>query len=73
MKAINLNCVNSLLVGLDKISPKTYLNKGFIRKIKLEASYSNIDLLLINIALSPIQQRNLKEKELNCKVLDRTV
>ena len=71
VKAINLNCVDSLLVGLDKISPKTYLNKGFIRKIKLEASNNKIDLLLINTTLSPIQQRNL-EKDLNCKVLDRT-
>ncbi len=71
VKAINLNCIDSLLVGLDTISPKTYLNKGFIRKIKLEASNNNVDLLLINTTLSPIQQRNL-EKDLNCKVLDRT-
>ena len=71
VKAINLNCIDSLLVGLDTISPKTYLNKGFIRKIKLEASNYKVDLLLINTTLSPIQQRNL-EKDLNCKVLDRT-
>ena len=71
VKAINLNCIDSLLVGLDKISSKTFLNKGFIRKIKLEASNSKIDLLLVNTNLSPIQHRNL-EKELNCKVLDRT-
>ena len=71
VKAINLNCVDSLLVGLDKISPKTYLNKGFIRKIKLEASNNKIDLLLINTTLSPIQQRNL-ENEIKCKVIDRT-
>ena len=71
VKAINLNCIDSLLVGLDTISPKTYLNKGFIRKIKLEASNNKVDLLLINTTLSPIQQRNL-EKDLNCKVLDRT-
>jgi len=71
VKAIDLNCIDSLLVGLDKISSKTFLNKGFIRKIKLEASNSKIDLLLVNTNLSPIQHRNL-EKELNCKVLDRT-
>tara|TARA_B100000035_G_scaffold182386_1_gene155689 strand:+ start:8975 stop:10051 length:1077 start_codon:yes stop_codon:yes gene_type:complete len=71
VKAINLNCIDSLLVGLDKINSKTFLNKGFIRKIKLEASNSKIDLLLINTNLSPIQHRNL-EKDLNCKVLDRT-
>ena len=71
VKAINLNCIDSLLVGLDKISSKTFLNKGFIRKIKLEVSNSKIDLLLVNTNLSPIQHRNL-EKELNCKVLDRT-
>ena len=71
VKAINLNCIDSLSVGLDKISSKTFLNKGFIRKLKLEASNSKIDLLLVNTNLSPIQHRNL-EKELNCKVLDRT-
>ena len=71
VKAINLNCHDSILVGLDKISSKTYFNKGFIRKIKLETSNTKIDLLLINTTLSPIQHRNL-EKELNCKVLDRT-
>ena len=71
VKAINLNCIDSLLVGLDKINSKTFLNKGFIRKIKLEASNFKIDLLLINTNLSPIQHRNL-EKDLNCKVLDRT-
>ena len=71
VKAINLNCVDSILVGLDKISSKTYFNEGFIRKIKLETSNIKIDLLLINTTLSPIQHRNL-EKELNCKVLDRT-
>ena len=71
VKAINLNCIDSLLVGLETISPKTYLNKGFIRKIKMEISNYKVDLLLINTTLSPIQQRNL-EKDLNCKVLDRT-
>ena len=71
VKAINLNCIDSFLVGLDKISSKTYLNKGFIRNIKHEICVTNIDLLLINTTLSPIQHRNL-EKELNCKVLDRT-
>ena len=71
VKAINLNCVDSILVGLDKISSKTYFNKGFISKIKLETNNIKIDLLLINTTLSPIQHRNL-EKELNCKVLDRT-
>ena len=29
VKAINLNCVDSILVGLDKISSKTYFNEGF--------------------------------------------
>ena len=64
VKAIDLNCVDSLLVGLDKISSKTYFNEGFIRKIKLETTNTKIDLLLINTNLSPIQHRNL-EKELN--------
>ena len=43
VKAINLNCIDSLLVGLDTISPKTYLNKGFIRK-GYDADFTIVDM-----------------------------
>ena len=71
IKAIGLDCVESSAVGLEKISSKTFLNIGYIKKLKYKISELKIELILININLSPIQQRNL-ENELNCKVLDRT-
>ena len=71
IKAIGLDCLESSAVGLEKISSKTFLNIGYIKKLKYKISELKIELILININLSPIQQRNL-ENELNCKVLDRT-
>ncbi len=71
VKAINLNCLYSHSVGLEKISPKTYLNTGFIFSLVKKKEELNVDLIFINTNLSPIQQRNLETK-LNCKVIDRT-
>ena len=69
--SINLNCVFKSQVGLEKISSKTFLNKGYINKLKNRVICEKVSLIFINTNLSPIQQRNL-EKELNCKVIDRT-
>ena len=71
MKSIGLNCIRNDSVGLDKISPKTFLNYGYLNKLKKSIGNLKVNLVLININLSAIQQRNL-ENELNCKVLDRT-
>ncbi len=71
VKAINLNCLHNNSVGLEKISPKTYLNTGFLNTLNKKKQELNVDLIFINTNLSPIQQRNLEE-ELNCKVIDRT-
>ena len=59
------------LTDLEKISSKTFLNKGYINKLKNRIICEKISLVFINTNLSPIQQRNL-ENELNCKVIDRT-
>ena len=58
------------MCGIRKISPKTYLNTGFIFSL-VKKEELNVDLIFINTNLSPIQQRNLETK-LNCKVIDRT-
>ena len=69
--AINLECVESSLLGLEKISPKTFINKGNLIIFKERLHYLGVDIVFFNVNLSPIQQRNL-EKELNAKVIDRT-
>ena len=71
VKAIELN-VKSFMIGLEKISPKTFINKGNIfRFLKKEIKESLVDIVFFNVNLSPVQQRNL-ENELNAKVIDRT-
>ena len=68
VKAIGLNCIKSYSVGLDEVSPKTFIKIGYIKKLKNSLAELKIDLVLLNVNLSPIQQRNL-ENQLNCKFL----
>ena len=71
VKAIDLNCKKSFTIGLEKISPKTFINKGNILYFKKQIKELFVDIVFFNVNLSPIQQRNL-ENELNAKVIDRT-
>ena len=71
VRAINLKCKESFTVGLEKISPKTFINKGNISYFKNLIKDLSVDIVFFNVNLSPIQQRNL-ENELNAKVIDRT-
>ena len=52
-------------------SPATFLGKGKVSELSIEVERNDADLVLINHAVSPIQERNL-EREINCRVLDRT-
>ena len=71
VKAIDLKCKKSFTIGLEKISPKTFINKGNISYFKKQIKELLVDIVFFNVNLSPIQQRNL-ENELNAKVIDRT-
>ncbi len=71
VKAINLNCIYGSYAGLQNINTKTYLNFGYINNLKEIIQKNQVNLVLVNTNLSPIQHRNL-EKELHCKILDRT-
>ena len=71
VKAIDLKCRESFTIGLEKISPKTFINKGNISYFKKQIKESSLDIVFFNVNLTPIQQRNL-ENELNAKVIDRT-
>src|SRR5271166_5132624 len=69
-RAIDLDVVAAEIVPLAAIRPSTYLGKGKVEaaaEVKAEA----IDLVVMDCALSPVQQRNL-EKAFGCKVIDRT-
>lgn len=47
------------------------LGTGKVKELKTEAEASGADLILFDHDLTPTQQRNL-ERELDCKVIDRT-
>jgi len=51
--------------------PATFVGKGKLDEIKAEVSAREIDLVILNHSVSPIQERNL-ERELKVRVLDRT-
>ena len=69
--AINLDIVFSEIVKVRQIKPATFLGGGHVADIAARVKAGEIELLIVDAALSPIQQRNL-EKETGAKVLDRT-
>ncbi len=70
-RAIDLVVTDAILVPLNDIRPATYLGKGKVEEIIGVIKAHDVDLVVMDCALSPIQQRNL-EKEWGAKVLDRT-
>ena len=67
----NSTCVESLAVSLPRIRPSTYLGKGKVEEIAGLIEADEIALVVMDCALSPVQQRNL-EKAWGAKVIDRT-
>jgi GTP-binding protein HflX len=70
-QAIDLDVRSSILVSLSEIRPATYLGKGKVAEIADEVKAQSIALVMMDCALSPVQQRNL-EKAFGAKVIDRT-
>src|SRR5689334_13462453 len=70
-RAIDLTVVEALIAPISQIRPATYLGKGKVEEIAALAKSLDVELVVMDCALAPIQQRNL-EKELQAKVLDRT-
>jgi len=52
-------------------TPGTYFGSGQVERFSEVVSDAKTDLVLVDAALSPVQQRNL-ERALQCKVIDRT-
>ncbi len=51
--------------------PKTFAGKGKVEEIAAMLAAGDADLVIFNHELSPAQERNL-ERELKCRVIDRT-
>ncbi|MBR9861282.1 GTPase HflX [bacterium] len=56
---------------MDHPHPKTYIGKGKLEEIVAFAKAEDIDIAIFDDELSPSQIRNL-EKDLNCKIVDRS-
>jgi GTP-binding protein HflX len=61
-----------ILQKLPYPNPKTYVGTGKLEEIKQFIKAADIDLVIFDDELSPSQLRNI-ERELECKVLDRTI
>jgi GTP-binding protein HflX len=70
-RAIDLTVVEAIAAPINQIRPATYLGKGKVEEIAGLIAANEVGIVVMDCALSPIQQRNL-EKEFKAKVLDRT-
>jgi GTPase len=71
-KAIEVEVVGEVTQNMEKRNPSTYVGKGKMEEIKHFYEELNANLVIFNDELSPSQIRNL-ERELDCKVIDRTM
>src|SRR4030088_123135 len=70
-RAINFDVAEAGIVALGQLRPATYLGKGKVEEIAGLVKSLEAGLVVLDCALSPVQQRNL-EKAWGAKVLDRT-
>ena len=69
--AISLEVVHAETVSLHKPRAPTFLGTGFVDRIAVMAEEHDDPVIVVNAALTPVQQRNL-ETRIKCKVIDRT-
>ncbi len=63
--------VGSLNARIEKPNPKFFVGSGKAEELKAQRAALDADLILVNHALSPVQERNL-ERYTECRVVDRT-
>ena len=70
-EAIGIDVVAARSFRVRTVRPATLLGKGQVEEIAETAKDQNAGLLIVDAALTPIQQKNLEE-EAGTKVIDRT-
>ena len=70
-RAIDLDVVGHETVMLTQIRPATFMGTGKVDDIAARVREEEVGLVMVDCALSPVQQRNL-EKAFGAKVIDRT-
>ena len=69
--AIRLKVMFQENISVRAVRPATYFGGGQVEQLAERMGNDEIELVLVDAALTPVQQRNL-ERELGAKVLDRT-
>ncbi len=69
--AIGIELAHSRIVPVRSVKPNTLFGSGQVTDIQTECNLHEIEIVVVDGALSPIQQRNL-ETALKRKVIDRT-
>ncbi len=69
--AIELEIVSSGLVRLSNVKPGSLFGSGKVEEIHQQIDLEDIELVVVDHPLTPIQQRNL-ERDWQVKVIDRT-
>jgi GTP-binding protein HflX len=69
--AIDLTIIDAEIVSLRQPRPATLLGLGKVEEIAKRVEEEEISLVMMDCALSPVQQRNL-EQAFKAKVIDRT-
>ncbi len=69
--AIHLEIVSADIVNISQVRPATLMGGGKVEEIAATVEREEIELVVVDHALTPIQQRNL-ERAFKAKVIDRT-
>ena len=69
--ALDLEVRETRVVNLRQLTPATLFGKGKVEEIRVLIEVEELDVVVIDDALTPVQQRNL-EKAWQAKVMDRT-
>lgn len=70
-EALGLDVADADAATLRQISPRTFFGSGRVERLKDRAAELGAGVVVVDAALSPVQQRNL-EQDTGAKVIDRT-
>ena len=70
-RSAGASVVGTLMARLERPNPRYFVGTGKAEELRTQRIALDADLILVNHALSPVQERNL-EKLTECRVLDRT-
>jgi GTP-binding protein HflX len=70
-RSAGASVVGTLGARIDRPNPKYFIGTGKAEELKTQKQALSADLILVNHALSPAQERNL-EQFTECRVVDRT-